>query len=347
MEKALISIKDSSLEFKQKSREDTLLDSGLSSKISLPYGCKSGACGSCATKLLAGSIKTKAGDIITNNNTILLCQSYSISNKITLGYPKDKLTLIQKRSIKENAFTPKDYLLQVVANKSITPLIKELSFYVPPKLNFQFLPGAHMQIYDESNSFCKKYSIINSTDESNNLKKNILTFLITKNTSKGLSNFIHDIVKVGDILKLKGPFFSFQYKIKQDKPILAIAGGSGISPVLSIVKNTLFKNKNSNILVFLSVRDRSEVLEMDTFNILKEKYKNFSYKVTLSREEPGPGSTFLSGRINLSLQKVFKDLSTHQILIAGSDGFVDTTYNHVIKLKAIKENIFYEKFSDN
>ena len=52
MGKALISIKDSSLEFKQKN-EDTLLDSGLSSKISLPYGCKSGACGSCATKLLA------------------------------------------------------------------------------------------------------------------------------------------------------------------------------------------------------------------------------------------------------------------------------------------------------
>ena len=84
MEKALISIKGTSLEFKEKSKEDTLLDSGLSSKISLPYGCKSGACGSCATKLLAGSIKTKAGDIVTNNNTILLCQSYSISNKIIL-----------------------------------------------------------------------------------------------------------------------------------------------------------------------------------------------------------------------------------------------------------------------
>ena len=347
MEKTVISIKGTSLKFKEISVDDTLLDSGLSSNISLPYGCKSGACGSCASKLLVGSVKTKAGDIVTNNNTILLCQSYPASNKIILSYSDDKLALIQKQSIKEKSITSKDYLLQVVANKSVTPMIKELSFYVPPKLNFQFLPGAHMLIYDDSNTFCKKYSIINTTEETNSLKKNILKFLITKNTNKGLSDFIHNRVKIGDILKLEGPFSSFQYKIEQDKPILAIAGGSGISPILSIVKNVLFKNKTSNILIFLSVRDRNEVLEMDTFNILKEKYKNFSYKVTLSREEPKQGSHFLFGRTNVSLQKVFKDLSTHQIIISGSDGFVETTYDHVIKLKANKKNIYYEKFSNN
>ena len=79
------------------------------------------------------------------------------------------------------------------------------------------------------------------------------TTLITKNTNKGLSNFIHDRVKAGDVLKLKGPFFSFQYKIKKNKPILAISGGTGISPIISIIKNTLFKNKTSDILIFLSV----------------------------------------------------------------------------------------------
>ena len=51
------------------------------------------------------------------------------------------------------------------------------------------------------------------------------------------------IGKTGDILKLKGPFLSFQYKINSNKPILAIAGGSGISPILSIVKSALLKIK--------------------------------------------------------------------------------------------------------
>ena len=36
-----------------------------------------------------------------------------------------------------------------------------------------------------------------------------------KNNNKGFSQFIHDRVKVGDILPLEGPFLSFQYKIKR------------------------------------------------------------------------------------------------------------------------------------
>ena len=86
---------------------------------------------------------------------------------------------------------------------------------------------------------------------------------------------------------------------------------------------------------------------MDTLYKLKEKYKNFSFKITLSREIELPNSTFLFGRVDVTLQKVFKDLSTHKVLIAGSDAFVDTAYNHAINLKALKENIFYEKFSEN
>ena len=43
----------------------------------------------------------------------------------------------------------------------------------------------------------KKYSIVNAPAKFNNLNKNILKFLITKNERKGLSQFIHDIVKVG------------------------------------------------------------------------------------------------------------------------------------------------------
>ena len=51
-----------------------------------------------------------------------------------------------------------------------------------------------------------------------------------------ISQHLHDLVKVGDILKLKGPFLSFQHEINHKLPILAIAGGTGLSPILSILK---------------------------------------------------------------------------------------------------------------
>ena len=45
--------------------------------------------------------------------------------------------------------------------------------------------------------------------------------------------------------------------------------------------------------------------------------------------------------VNTTLQKVFKDLSTHKVLIAGSEGFVDNIYNHTISLNAKKKTFFF------
>ena len=193
----------------------------------------------------------------------------------------------------------------------------------------------------------KKYSIINSPNNLKLLKNNILRFLIMKHEKKGLSAFLHDNVKIGDVLKLNGPFSSFQYNTEKHRPLLGIAGGTGISPILSVVKDELDKENNLSALIFLSVRNRDEILEMDTLQKMREKYKNFSFKITLTREQEMPNNQFLYGRLNLTLQKVFKDLSTHKVLIAGSDKFVDASYKHALSLNTNEKNIFYEKFSEN
>ena len=93
-----------------------------------------------------------------------------------------------------------------------------------------------------------------------------------------------------------------------------------------------------------------EFLKVDNVTFSpNQKYliKNVSFKITLTREELKQNSLFLFGRVNTSLQKVFKDLSTHQLLIAGADAFVDASYKHAIKLNANENNIFFEKFSSN
>ena len=79
------------------------------------------------------------------------------------------MDLIIRNNLNEN-FSAKDYFLQVVGNKSVTPLVKELSFFVPVKLNFKFQAGSHMEIYDK-NELSRKYSIINSPEHSGYLKK--------------------------------------------------------------------------------------------------------------------------------------------------------------------------------
>ena len=345
--KYLISIKDSNIKFNAKNNNYSILDSAIASNIILPHGCKSGACGSCASKLTKGTISNKNSELISKNNSILLCQSFPNSKEVIIEYTSDELKILKEKNRNNFKIIPKELLLQVVENKSVTPMVKELSLFVPPKLNFKFYPGSHMDLTYENNKLCRKYSIINSPNNSLNLESNIVSFLIVNHNRNGLSKIIHNKIKPGDLLKLKGPYATFQYKIKKDDPVIGIAGGTGISPILSIVKDLLNKNHTLNALIYLSVRNRDEILEMSTLFKLRQKYKNFSFKITLTREKKLPNNIFLNGRVNDNLQKIFKDLSTHKVLISGSDKFVDATYRHVLKLNALKKNIYYEKFSEN
>ena len=73
----------------------TLLDAALSSNVNLPYGCKSGVCGSCKVELIEGNVKTKKVIFSTEEKTILLCQSYACSNKMVIEYPTNKLNIIK------------------------------------------------------------------------------------------------------------------------------------------------------------------------------------------------------------------------------------------------------------
>ena len=341
----VIYINKSKLSFKIKDKSKTILENALSSNLMLPHGCKSGSCGSCTAKLIRGNATLKNNAFIIENEEILLCQSYLISEEMVLEYSIDQIKIIEEKYNLKDKIIPKDYLLQVLSNKSVSPMVKEVSLHVPPKLNFKFLPGSHMEFIYPNKELKREYSIVNSPNESMKLADNIFRFLIVCHHEGGLSSIIHNKVKVGDLFKLRGPFASFEYKIDNDKPLIGIAGGTGIAPILSVVKDALVKNKKLTVLIFLSVRNRDEILEMETLMKLKDEYINFSFKITLSRETEQPNSIFLYGRVNTTLQKVFKDLSTHKVLIAGSEGFVDNMYNYTISLNAKKENIFFEKFS--
>ena len=102
-----------------------------------------------------------------------------------------------------------------------------------------------------------------------------------------------------------------------------------------------------NVMIFLSVRCRNEILEFDTLYQLKAKYKNFNFKITLSRQSECSNNLFLLGKLESNLKKVFKDLSNHIIIISGSEGFVDYAKKNTLNTKAKDKNIFYEKFSKN
>ena len=203
----------------------------------------------------------------------------------------------------------------------------------------------HVEIICKELDLVRKYSICNSPNDNMQASKNMLRFLIAKHNENGLSAFLSKEVLPGDIINIKGPYNSFIFEVDFQKPIIALAGGTGIAPILSILKNILKKNKDLSVLVLLSVRSRIEILEMDTLHKIEQKYKNFSFKITLTRENINVANRFLYGKVEKVLPKIFNDLSTHIIFICGSIGFVSHSKKSAASLNANKKRIYSEIFS--
>ena len=124
-----------------------------------------------------------------------------------------------------------------------------VAFDVPNELEkeFRFLPGQYITIQKnlEDSLLRRAYSICSSPD-SGELRVAI------KHVDKGrFSNFANHILKEGDTLDVAGPEGRFVLEVdaSNQKDYLAIAAGSGITPVISMIKAVLQNEKDSRFVL--------------------------------------------------------------------------------------------------
>ena len=155
--------------------------------------------------------------------------------------------------------------------------------------------------------------------------------LIVKKYPKGLlSNIIHSL-KEGDVLEFKGPFRKLEYKPNMKKEIGMIAGGTGITPMLQIIREVVdnSSDKTRVTLLFANNTEHDILLKNELDNIAAQ-HSNFTVKYVLSK--PSNGWNGLKGFISESMIKenMPQNNPDSLILVCGPPGMM----NHVSGDKA-------------
>ncbi|MGB1077800.1 MAG: FAD-binding oxidoreductase, partial [Bdellovibrionales bacterium] len=110
----------------------------------------------------------------------------------------------------------------------------------------------------------RSYSIANAPQEDNIIELHI--------RRKGkLSIHLCDTLKVGDHLTIEGPFGNNTYKAQCKKPILALAGGSGLTQIKALVEKALSTNRQTPVHLYHGARDLSGLYRDDYFKKLMKK----------------------------------------------------------------------------
>ena len=145
---------------------------------------------------------------------------------------------------------------------------------------FKFVPGQYITIRAIiNNEDCRRsYSICSSTSE-------ILTVAVKKVYKGKMSTYINENLNEGDLIEIQAPQGNFKLEgINQSnsRKFVGFAAGSGITPILSMMKELSSSEKNSQFLLFFSNKTSNDVMFKRELNLLTNN--NITIKYLFSRE---------------------------------------------------------------
>jgi CDP-4-dehydro-6-deoxyglucose reductase, E3 len=325
---------------------ELILDAGLAAGIALPHNCRGGACGTCKARVVEGEVDHGWGlsfalsDEEKAAGKCLICQSRALTATLTIE-------MDGAMTAGEEAPPPLiETVARVLASEPLTPSVRRLVLALPPGVRFRYRAGMHVEIRAPGLRRARTYSIATAPDAEGLPPDGLLELFVARHPHGRASGWLHAPERLGEELALRGPSGSFRLPAQATGPILCLAGGTGLAPLLAIARSALAAGRRDPIRLVHSVRAKGEIFAQDALFALARRPGRFSYALALTREAPaGLASGWRAGRIQDWLPAETPDLARHWVLAAGPPGFVDAVVDMARALGAAPERILTDRFT--
>jgi phenol hydroxylase P5 protein len=156
---------------------------------------------------------------------------------------------------------------------------------------------------------------------------------------------LHSNLKVGDQLPFTGPQGRFYVRKSAGKPLLFLAGGSGLSCPKSMILDLLEEGYDRPITLIHGARRPHDLHFGDLFRSLAQQHSNFRYVPVLSELEPRDEWPGERGFVHEAAKKLFQGrFAGHQAYLCGPPPMIDAAITTLIQGRLFERDIFMEKF---
>lgn len=238
--------------------------------------------------------------------------------------------------------------LRIKFLKRETPDCVSIGFEVPEEKQsaFAYKEGQNITIKKviDGEELRRSYSICAAPYE------NELKIAVKKVEGGRFSGFANEELKIGDTLEILPPTGNFTSSLcgKKQASYIAIAAGSGITPVISIIKHTLQTEPGSSFTLVFGNRSRSSIIFFDELQDIKDKFLGrFNLVNVLSRERIDTDIHF--GRIDreklTALEKFIPYASFDAAYICGPEEMIFTARDFLSEKGMDAKKIHFELFT--
>lgn len=210
----------------------------------------------------------------------------------------------------------------IAAIEHDTPRVS--SFWFRPSEPFAFRAGQHVDIRltaPDGYRAQRSYSIASAPEHSEAIE-----LTIERLDDGEVSPFFHEVARVGDAIELRGPLGGhFVWSVEDGGPLLLVGGGSGVVPLMSMLRHRAAQRSRVPALLFYSARLWDEVIFRDELLAMHEAGDGFELAFSITRESPRRPLDF-SRRLDMPIiGEMLARLPARPSLafICGSNAFVE------------------------
>jgi ferredoxin-NADP reductase len=175
---------------------------------------------------------------------------------------------------------------------------------------------------------------------------------IKRNPNGAASRFMHDVIKVGDSIRVGAPAGKFFFNDLQADAVVLIAGGVGITPLMAILRNLTDRAWRGTIYFVNAVRSNEDKIYANELVQLANRFGNLHvltcYSKTVPEQRSECSSTHWreqSGHITGRVLKEFvPKLETLPVFLCGPDGMMQAVREAIVSLGIPNSHVATEEF---
>lgn len=304
-----------------------ILEAALAAGVPFPHGCSSGECGGCKCALLEGDVDLDrySPDALSAEERarglILACRARPLSD-------------VRIRCLTEAAMPVVKLRTQVSRIEQVAHDVVVLRLALPERKPFAFRPGQFARLRF-GRLPVRSYSMANAPGQDH------LDFHIRVLPDGRVSRTVATTLQPGDAVEVQGPFGDAYWRGPSDAPLLLLAGGTGLAPILSVLSAALRDGQSpAAIHVYHGVRTEADLYVGDW---LGQHARDHGFRfVPVFSQSAGPGSR--QAHMHEAVAEDFGALDEAQLYVCGPPPMVDAVRQLALSRGAAADRIHADPF---
>jgi CDP-4-dehydro-6-deoxyglucose reductase len=315
--------------------DEAVLAAALRQGVTLNYGCRDGACGSCMGKIVSGKVAYPDGTLPP-----AISQQEAAHGHALFCQARPRADLVIEAKVVEQAgeIRVKTLPVRVRRIERLTDDVMVLFLQLPAGERLQFKAGQWLEFLLKDGSR-RAFSIANPPHDDE------LIELHVRYVEGGrFTEHVFHKLKEGALLRIEGPQGTFVLREDSPRPILMMAGGTGIAPLKGMIEHGFHVGLDQPMHLFWGVRARKDLYLNELVESWAATHPGFRYTPVLSEPREDDAWDGEVGLVHDALVRSYPDLSSFDVYMAGPPAMIEVA-KQAFALHGLPDSqLFFDSF---